>query len=247
MSILEAVYWDLDGTIANTELEAHLPAFNKSFKYFDIDWYWDEDTYISLLKINGGKNRISYFSEIKNQKFADELINDIHKQKQLYYLELIKKGAVSLKKGVSRIIKELYENNVKQFIVTSSSRIQVEILNEKLFKDLNPFDFFVCSEDVILHKPDPSPYNLAVELSGIKKENSIVFEDSYPGLQSSLRAGLPTICVKTNIPIDFGDNPISCLVDSLGELDHPTNFLIGPDHKSNFIDYRYLTNFLKDY
>ena len=52
MSILEAVYWDLDGTIANTELEAHLPAFNKSFKYFDIDWYWDKDTYISLLKLS---------------------------------------------------------------------------------------------------------------------------------------------------------------------------------------------------
>ena len=247
MSILEAVYWDLDGTIANTELEAHLPAFNKSFKYFDIDWYWDKDTYISLLKINGGRNRISYFSNIKCQKFEDDLIKEIHKTKQSFYLEYIKKGAVSLKKGVYRIIKELYANNVKQFIVTSSSRIQVETLIEKLFNGLNPFDFFVCSEDVILHKPDPSPYNLAVKLSGIKKENSIVFEDSYPGLQSSLRAGLPTICVKTNIPIDFGENNISCLVDSLGESDHPTNFLIGPNHKSKFIDYRYLTNFLKEY
>ena len=30
MTYLEGVYWDLDGTIANTELEAHLPAFNNS-------------------------------------------------------------------------------------------------------------------------------------------------------------------------------------------------------------------------
>jgi len=28
VTYLEGVYWDLDGTIANTELEAHLPAFN---------------------------------------------------------------------------------------------------------------------------------------------------------------------------------------------------------------------------
>ena len=32
MTYLEGVYWDLDGTIANTELEAHLPAFNFAFK-----------------------------------------------------------------------------------------------------------------------------------------------------------------------------------------------------------------------
>ena len=31
MTYLEGVYWDLDGTIANTELEAHLPAFNFAF------------------------------------------------------------------------------------------------------------------------------------------------------------------------------------------------------------------------
>ena len=64
---LEGVYWDLDGTIANTELEAHLPAFNKSFDALDIGWHWDEKTYIDLLKINGGKNRISYYAKLKKQ------------------------------------------------------------------------------------------------------------------------------------------------------------------------------------
>ena len=37
MANLEGVYWDLDGTIANTELEAHLPAFNHAFNDFGID------------------------------------------------------------------------------------------------------------------------------------------------------------------------------------------------------------------
>ena len=59
MAFLEGVYWDLDGTIANTELEAHLPAFNQAFKFFHLDWFWDQETYIKLLKVNGGKNRIS--------------------------------------------------------------------------------------------------------------------------------------------------------------------------------------------
>ena len=58
MTYLEGVYWDLDGTIANTELEAHLPAFNNAFKDLDINWNWDTKKYIQLLRINGGKNRI---------------------------------------------------------------------------------------------------------------------------------------------------------------------------------------------
>ena len=63
MTNLEGVYWDLDGTIANTELEAHLPAFNNAFNDLGINWIWETTTYIQLLKINGGKNRIEYYSK----------------------------------------------------------------------------------------------------------------------------------------------------------------------------------------
>ena len=66
MTYLEGVYWDLDGTIANTELEAHLPAFNFAFNDFNLNWNWDRSTYLDLLRINGGKNRISYYSKLIN-------------------------------------------------------------------------------------------------------------------------------------------------------------------------------------
>ena len=60
----------------------------------------------------------------------------------------------------------------------------------------------ISSEDVELKKPNPAPYLKAIQLSGINKNNSIVFEDSNPGLKSSLAANLPTIFVPSNIPID---------------------------------------------
>ena len=97
MAYLEGVYWDLDGTIANTELEAHLPAFNLAFNDFDIDWYWDKSEYIELLRINGGKNRISYYSKSNNDDFSDDFIIKIHERKQFHYLEIIKKNRVNLK------------------------------------------------------------------------------------------------------------------------------------------------------
>ena len=245
MSNLEGVYWDLDGTIANTELEAHLPAFNRSFETLGIGWYWDEKTYIDLLKINGGKNRIEFYAKQENQNFTKEFISKIHFEKQKHYLSLLKDGAVSLKVGVKRLINELKIKEVRQFIVTSSSRIQVTLLVDLLFGDENPFEFFISSEDVDSHKPHPLPYLKAMALSGIKTSNSIVFEDSIPGVKSSLSAKIPTICVKSNIPTYFDkDMPLKCLINSIGDDKNNTKIITGPLLKGKYINYEYLVKYL---
>ena len=62
---------------------------------------------------------------------------------------------------------------IRQFIVTSSSRNQVDLLIEYLFNGNNPFEFIISSEDVELKKPHPLPYLKAVQLSGIKKNKTI--------------------------------------------------------------------------
>ena len=245
MKYLEGVYWDLDGTIANTELEAHLPAFNHAFNDFGIDWNWDKNKYIQLLKINGGKNRIAYFSKSNNDELSDDLIIKIHEKKQFYYLEIIKKNYVKFKTGVFRLINELHRKNIRQFIVTSSSRRQVDLLVEYLFNGFNPFEFIIASEDVELKKPNPLPYLKAVKLSGIKKNNSIVFEDSNPGLISSLAAKLPTIFVPSNIPIVLDENiKLDCILDNLGDENNVANVIKGPKLKKSYVDYSYLNNYL---
>ena len=247
MSYLEGVYWDLDGTIANTELEAHLPAFNRSFESLGVGWHWDEKTYVDLLKINGGKNRIAFYANIKNQEFTQEFIYKIHLEKQKHYLSLLKDGAVKLKDGVYRLINELKNREVRQFIVTSSSRIQVTLIVNLLFGDKNPFEFFITSEDVDLHKPNPLPYLKAQSLSGIKTSNSIVFEDSIPGVKSSLSAKIPTICVKSNIPTYFDrDIPIKCFINSIGDDKKNTKIITGPLLKEKYINYEYLVKFLNN-
>ena len=176
MTFLEGVYWDLDGTIANTELEAHLPAFNNAFRYLGINWHWDSNKYIELLRINGGKNKIAHFSKSNNDDFSEDLIINIHEKKQFHYLEILKNNCVEFKTGVFRLINELHRKKVRQFIVTSSSRNQVNLLVEYLFNGFNPFEFIISSEDVELKKPNPLPYLKAIQLSGINKINSIVLK-----------------------------------------------------------------------
>ena len=245
MTYLEGVYWDLDGTIANTELEAHLPAFNYAFNDLGIHWHWDTNKYIDLLRINGGKNRIAYYSKSNNDDFSHDLIIKIHERKQFHCLELIKKNCVTLKTGVYRLINELHRKKIRQFIVTSSSRKQVDLLVKHLFNGLNPFEFIISSEDVELKKPNPLPYLKAINLSGIKKNNSIVFEDSNAGLKSSLAAELPTIFVPSNIPINVDENiKLDCILDSLGDESNMANVIKGPKLKKSYVDYSFLNNYL---
>ncbi len=245
VTYLEGVYWDLDGTIANTELEAHLPAFNNAFKDLGINWKWDTNKYINLLKINGGKNRLAYYAKLNNDDFSEDLILKIHEKKQVHYLEIIKKNFVSLNIGVFRLINELHSKRVRQFIVTSSSRKQVDLLVEYLFNGFNPFEFIISSEDVELKKPNPFPYLKAIQLSGINKNNSIVFEDSNPGLKSSLAANLPTIFVPSNIPIVLEENiRLDCILDSLGDENNVANVIKGPKLKKSYVDYSFLSEYL---
>ena len=245
MTYLKGVYWDLDGTIANTELEAHLPAFNHAFNELGINWYWDINKYIQLLKINGGKNRIAYYSKLNNSPLSDDLIIKIHEKKQLHYLEIIKKNCVNLKTGVLRLINELQTKDVRQFIVTSSSKKQVDLLVKYLFNGFNPFEFVISSEDVEFKKPNPLPYLKAVQLSGINKNNSIVFEDSNPGLISSLSAKLPTIFVPSNIPTVLDRKiKLDCILDSLGDENNVANVIKGPKLNKSFVDYSFLNDYL---
>ena len=245
MTSLEGVYWDLDGTIANTELEAHLPAFNNAFRDLGINWHWDSNKYIELLKINGGKNRISYYFKSNNYEFSEDLIIKIHEKKQFHYLENIKNNCVQLKTGVLRLIKELHEKKVRQFIVTSSSRNQVDLILEYLFNGFNPFEFIISSEDVELKKPNPLPYLKAIKLSGIKENNSIVFEDSNPGLKSSLAANLPTVFVPSNIPIVIDEDiKLDCILDSLGDENNVAKVIKGPKLKKSYVDHSFLSDYL---
>ena len=245
MAYLEGVYWDLDGTIANTELEAHLPAFNDAFNDLGIDWNWDIIDYIQLLRINGGKNRIAYYSKLNNYSLSDDLIIKIHEKKQFHYLEIIKENCVNFKTGVYRLINELNRKKIRQFIVTSSSKKQVDLLVEYLFNGFNPFEFIISSDDVEFKKPNPLPYLKAVKLSGIKKNNSIVFEDSNPGLKSSLAAKLPTIFVPSNIPMVLDKKlKLDCILDSLGDEKIVANVIKGPKLKKSYVDYSFLNEYL---
>ena len=48
--MLEALIFDVDGTLADTET-AHRAAFNEAFADARMGWHWDHDTYLRLLQV----------------------------------------------------------------------------------------------------------------------------------------------------------------------------------------------------
>ena len=60
MSRLQALIFDVDGTLADTEA-AHLAAFNRAFADLGLGWHWSVPEYTQLLHIAGGKERLAHY------------------------------------------------------------------------------------------------------------------------------------------------------------------------------------------
>ena len=247
MTSLEAVFWDVDGTISDTEINGHRVAFNKAFNELNLNWYWNENEYIDLLKITGGKNRLKYFSSINNYDISELQISHIYEFKKRYYKKLQEDNKLLLRTGVFRLINDLYLSGIQQCIVTSSSRDSVEFMIKNcLSLKYNPFSFIISSEDVQHNKPHSEPYDLALNKSGLDNRNIIVIEDSLPGLISATAANLTCLVTLTS----WNKNDLSeyhsaiSVVDSLGEDCSRSHFFKGPKSNSGFVDISFLENCL---
>ena len=51
--MIKAILWDVDGTLAETERDGHLKAFNQAFEALGLPWRWSEQRYAELLAVAG--------------------------------------------------------------------------------------------------------------------------------------------------------------------------------------------------
>ena len=247
MHKLKAVFWDVDGTIADTELCGHRVAFNLAFKDFDLDWTWNESQYLDLLKISGGFNRIIHYRNKIDSELAESLCSEIQARKRIHYKKLVQSGKIKLRDGVLRLIDELYSYDVEQFIVTTSGRDSLEpFLKTSLSSHLKYFSEIITYEDVSRHKPFPDAYKLAVKLSKKSQFDCIAIEDSKIGVEAAKAANLNCLLIlpswtSSNQKITKKAN--ACL-NSLGNFDNPSRLIYGKKLISNHVDFDYLTNII---
>ena len=98
--MLQAILWDVDGTLAETERDAHRVAFNQAFEAFGLPWHWSVERYGELLRITGGRERILH--DMAGRADAPALAGDDHGRARLLVDSGWSERRIAVELGVSR-------------------------------------------------------------------------------------------------------------------------------------------------
>lgn len=231
---LEALIFDVDGTLADTERDGHRIAFNKAFNEFGLDWDWDVDLYEQLLAVTGGKERIRFYVDSFNNTYVkpadfDDLVVALHKAKTRHYTEMLANGAIPMRPGVVRLLQEARDAGLRLAIATTTTPENVTaLLRHSLDKDAeNWFEVIAAGDIVPAKKPAPDIYDYALEKMGLKPEQCIAFEDSENGIRSSRGARLPTIVTINDYTRNHDFEGALSVLSDLGEPGQPAQAIAG--------------------
>lgn len=202
---LQALIFDVDGTLADTE-RAHRAAFNHAFAEAGLDWHWDEPLYTRLLEVSGGKERILHYwktirggvLDVSGSGVADT-VQRLHDLKTAAYEAMVNSGAVALRPGVLELIAQARAQGLGLAIATTTSPVNIAaLLRRGMGADwrLN-FSVIADASTAPVKKPHPQVYLQALAAMNLPAAACLAFEDSANGLRAAAGAGLATIVTPT--------------------------------------------------
>jgi HAD superfamily hydrolase (TIGR01509 family) len=204
MADLQALIFDVDGTLADTE-GAHLAAFNQAFASAGLPWRWDESLYISLLEVSGGKERMAhYLAHHVNRDPAGDSgestaiapdFDALHAIKTTAYTQQMRAGALALRLGIEAMLAAARESGLRLAIATTTTEANIDaLLRPRLGPDWSQrFEVIEHAGTAPRKKPDSQVYRQTLQRLGLAATACLAIEDSANGLQAALGAGIATI------------------------------------------------------
>lgn len=239
MAILRGLIFDVDGTLAETE-EFHRIAFNDTFAQFNLNWTWDRDLYLDLLRVTGGKERILHYqrSYLHEPEMSVERVKELHEYKSQRYDQYVSQGRVTLRPGIERIIYEALSQDIALAIATTTSLSNVECLLRSTLGDqsLGYFRVIAAGDMVSNKKPSPEIYDLALSLLDMAPDEVVAIEDSRNGLVSALGANIITVITLSEFSLDLNMDGAIAVVDCLGDTQCPSSLIQGRDQNLKILD-----------
>ncbi|WP_394937669.1 HAD family hydrolase [Psychromicrobium sp. YIM B11713] len=192
---LKAVLWDMDGTLVDTE-----PYWiaSESALVAEYGGQWSHQQAMALV----GQSLWHSAGVLQEAGVAlskREIIDEMTAR-------VIERIRVRLpwRPGARELLTDLREKQLRCALVTMSEAPLVREVVAAL--PAGTFEFTVTGDQVEQGKPHPEPYlraiaHLAQSDPELGVENCIALEDSLPGVQSALSAGLLTIGIPHTVPL----------------------------------------------
>ncbi len=186
--VKKAVLWDLDGTIASTEI-INIRAHQETMSELDVV------IPIEVLIPFAGLSIPEIFKHLSGKHRLTIGFDEYRRKWQANRNAIVNREGIQFMPGALPLLVALEKAEVPQGLVTSAHKENVD----QVMGRLNIERFFihvVCRQDVVAAKPDPEGYLLA----RAKFENPlccVAIEDSDSGVAAAYAAGIPVVGVRT--------------------------------------------------
>lgn len=182
-----ALLFDLDGTLIDSD-PIHARIFVSLFAERGIEI--DEAFYFA--NMHGRHN-----TDIFRDHLPDEDPYAMHLTKEATYRERLPENVPPMP-GVVDLLARARSNGWGVAVVTNAPRLNADAMLAATGLS-RAFDAVIVGEECERGKPDPAPYNVALETLGVTRGRAIAFEDSPSGITSARAAGLFTVGIRSSL------------------------------------------------
>lgn len=187
-----AVIFDFDGTLIDS-VNQYVKAFEEALSFHGFKKETEKYNIAQLL----GYDSLTIISKILQGK-SNADVKKVHKK----FLEIVNSHAfyesISLKQGVYEILRFLKSKKVKMFIVSGSSKKNLDYFLDK-FRIKHYFDEIISGDHIFKGKPDPEAILYLLERYGFKKEDVIYVGDGILDYEMAKNAGVKFVGVRGEV------------------------------------------------
>ena len=201
---LQAVLWDMDGTLIDSE-----PYWVAS-EIALVERFGGTWTHADGLKLVG--QGLPFSAVVLQRAGVDLDVDDIVTTLTDHVMELLAES-VPWRPGAVSMIHAIAEAGVPQGLVTMSMNRMATLVAHLI--PGRPLSTVVSGDQVEKSKPDPESYLLGAQRLGVDIRSCVAFEDSPAGVASAHAAGAVTIGLPNLV--DISDTPAVAFWESLAE------------------------------